>query len=140
MSKIFKNFTWLLSILLFTSGLNLHANSEFENSNNNILETYLNTCNAHVNSYSNVLIFHSSNEENQRYIPFEIPEVLEIENEESSGESAFLSYFPQTAHVLNAQLFNELAFKLHQVLLNHHKNYFDKSATKLHVRLQVFII
>ncbi len=133
MSKIFNKYLLFLGILLLTSGINLHANSIIEGIG---ATTHLGSVDTHLNN----VIYHASGHKSENKFLFEITEIQEIENEESSGNNNLLSFndcFSTT--YLNAQLFNELSFQLDKVL-QRHKNYFDKSTAKLHVRLQVFII
>ncbi|WP_111308911.1 hypothetical protein [Confluentibacter sediminis] len=132
MSKIFNNYLLFLGILLLTSGINLHANS--------IIEGMGATTNTpSVDTHLNSITYNASRKKSESKFLFEITETQEIENEESSGGHDLLPFTYCYLSYLNAQLFNELSFKLHNVI-QRYKNYFDKSTTKLHVRLQVFII
>jgi hypothetical protein len=132
MSKIFNKYLSFLGILLFTSGMNLHANTVVEDIQANSNLTSVNT------ELSN-FTFNSSKHKSETKFLFETTEIQEIENEEYSGEDNSLVFVAHSSSFLNAKVFNKLSF-LSQTFLYHYKNYFDKSTTKLHVRLQVFII
>ena len=132
MSKIFNKYLLFLGILLLTSGINLHANS--------IIEAIEATTNLpSVDTHLNSITYNASRQKSESKFLCEITESQEIENEESSADNNLLSFSNYYTPYSNAQLFNELSFQLHKVLLRY-KNYFDKSTVKLHVRLQVFII
>lgn len=140
MNKIFNKYLLFFGIALTTWTISLNANSVIEDSCLNVIEKIgADTNIASVGIHSNSFSFNASRQENEKKFLFEVTEIQEIENEELSDDDNFLSFNPYSTSFLNAQLFNELSFQLHKVSYLY-KNYFDKSTTKLHVRLQVFII
>ncbi|MFI0429638.1 hypothetical protein [Mariniflexile sp. HMF6888] len=141
MNKVFNKYLLFFGIALITCAISLNANSIIEGNYLNFIEEIGATTNiASIDTHSNSFSFNSSRQENERKFLFETTEIQEIENEEVPGEDNLLSFHSYSTTFLNAQLFNELSFQLHKGGSHSYKNYFDKSTTKLHVRLQVFII
>lgn len=135
MNKVFNKYLSILGILLLANALNFHENSASNANNLDFIEGIEATQTSKSNTVNSVS-FNSSKQEDESKLLFKI---TEIENEESSGEDNLHPFSSSSSNSYNAQLFNELSFQLHKISQSH-RNYYDKSSIKLHVRLQVFII
>ncbi|XMO88001.1 hypothetical protein AAFN75_06835 [Algibacter sp. AS12] len=130
MSKIILKYISVFALLFFSGFSNLHA----------IPDASLNANNYSITSDSTFK--HSAIKPAQHTtttnLVLEITEVDETENEESASKNNQSSFKNFLADILNLLTYNETLQS--EKAFNFHKNFQDKSSSKLHVRLQVFII
>ncbi|MDB2462997.1 hypothetical protein N9W61_02715 [Algibacter sp.] len=130
MSKTIFKYLSVFALLFFSGFSNLHANS-VEHLNTHV-------CSIAPNSAFNHSTIKPVEHRNATDLVFEITEVDEIENEESASKDHQLSFKNFLADFLSLLSYDETLQS--QKAFHYYKNYQDKSSTKLHVRLQVFII
>lgn len=132
MGKILIKYLYLLNLLLIVSASGLYANSV------NDISSFGDAYHAENSHDVKHPYFHANHHGSSHGIDLTFTEVEDTENEESSTKNKVFIDRLAPAHY-NAALFNNLSFQL-QKDLQHHDIYYDKSATKLHVRIQVFRI
>jgi hypothetical protein len=142
MSKTFKTYLLFLGVLLITGFANVKANVISENNDSCFsLSMQIVDRTAHVSEKKNTFEFleYPFEQHDRSKLFFDIAEVEDIENEESSSQRHVT---PSDSYINthnSAQLLNGLSYLLKKNQ-NPYKTYVDKSSIKLHVRLQVFII
>ncbi|NJX13923.1 hypothetical protein [Tamlana crocina] len=131
MGKILIKYLYLLNLLLIVGVSGLYADSVNDLS---FGEAY------HAENSHDVKhpCFHTNHHGSSHGIDLTFTEVEDTENEESSTKNkVFIDRLAPARY--NAALFSNLSFQL-QKDLRRHDIYYGKSATKLHVRIQVFRI
>lgn len=131
MSKNIFKYVSVLALLFFTGISNLHAN----NTSHSQAYIYNQSSKISANKHVELSSRHNRNTSN---LVFETVEVDEIENEESPSKHYQTSFHNFLNEVYKFIAFNEV--KQSQKASYYNKKYQDKASTKLHVRLQVFII
>ena len=140
MGKILNKYLLFFGITLIVGVIDLNANSAIQDYSSSFIQEIKTAINQEPNNiYLESTSLSSSKQKKEREVFFEITEIQEIKKEESLGKSDFLSFGSCPTNFLTLQLGNNSSF-YQQRGLKYDKNFFDRSATKLHVRLQVFII
>ncbi|MDD7886072.1 hypothetical protein [Flavivirga sp. 57AJ16] len=130
MSKNIFKYLFIINIVILSGISGLYANSLANNSD---------ICSVHQTEINNNVTFRPLQQNNDKNLIFEIAETQEIENEEPVSKSHHDSFQSFLAERYYISALNDLLLQNHKYLYPY-KNYHDKSSTKLHVRLQVFII
>lgn len=127
--KIIKFFSILSAVILIgISGLNANSLSNNESK-----------CSLNQAETSHKFSLKPIQQNDHNNLLFDVTESQEVENEESASKTTIFSFQDFLAEFYNIPSFEGLSIQSHKDL-NCYNNYFDKSSTKLHVRLQVFII
>lgn len=130
MSKNFIKYLSILSVVILTGISGLNANSLANNESK---------CSLNQAETSHKVSLKPIQQNDHNNFLFDVAESQEVENEESASKTTIFSFQHFLAEFYNISAFEGLSTQSHKDL-NGYKNYFDKSSTKLHVRLQVFII
>ena len=130
MSKNFIKYLSILSVVILTGISALNANSLSNNEDK---------CSLTQAETSKKVSLKPIQQKDHNNLLFDVTESKEAENEESTSKTTIFSFQHFLAEFYNITTFDGLSSQSHKDL-NFYKNYFDKSSTKLHVRLQVFII
>lgn len=130
MSKNFIKYLSILSVVILTGISGLNANSIANNEGK---------CSLTQAETSQKVSLKPIQQNDHNNLLFDVAESQEVENEESASKTTIFSFQHFLAEFYNIPAFEGLSIQSHKDL-NCYKNYFDKSSTKLHVRLQVFII
>ncbi|MBD3863023.1 MAG: hypothetical protein ACI9NI_000540 [Olleya marilimosa] len=140
MKQIISKYLTLIILLLFSGVINVFANSTLDNNFTLISTSKSETTNpVSIDDISSQSAHFSifNNQDNQ--LIFDYTESEEAENEESVTNTTINSFGSYIAAFLNAQLLSDLSSQL-QAEANHYKQTFCQPSTKLHIRLEVFII
>ena len=130
MSKSIIKYLSILSIAILSGISMLYANTLADGGD---------FCSFHKTEINNHVAFKPIQQSDDKNLVFEIAETQEIENEESISETNLYDLQSFLSQLLKVSLDEALCF-LPKTNPYYYKNYHDKSSTKLHVRLQVFII
>ena len=130
MSKSIFKYLSVLSIIVLCGISMLYANS---------IESHNNACSIQQIEISNNASFKPLQQNDDKNIIFEVAEIQEIESEESVSKTNTYGLHGFFAKLYSISFFKEVPSQSNKDLY-YYKNYHDKSSTKLHVRLQVFII
>lgn len=130
MSKNFIKYLSILSVVILTGISGLNANSLANNEGE---------CSLTQDETSQKVSLKPIQQNDHNNLLFDVVESQEVENEESASKTTIFSFQHFLSEFYNIPAFEGLSIQSHKDL-NCYKNYFDKSSTKLHVRLQVFII
>ncbi len=131
MGKTLIKYLYLLNLLLIVGTSGLYANSGNDSSFGEACYTE----NSHDIKHP---FFHANHHDSSQNVDLAFALVKDLENEEASTKDKF-SINKISLAQYNVSLFNKLSFRL-QKDLRQHDIYYDKSPTKLHVRIQVFRI
>ena len=141
MSKILGKYLFLISILLLTGSTNLFAKSNTFHSTSNSeheLQLEANTHSVSNKTHSNTYLY--TNTSYNAHLWF--TDFLLVEDTENEGYSS-KTYHPVSKTNLNYFFENRLTLgefkELHYNISKYHTNLY-KSSTRLHIKLQVFII
>jgi len=140
MKQIISKYLTLIILLLFSGVINVFANSTLDNNFTLISTSKSETTNpVSIDDISSQSAHFSilNNQDNQ--LIFDYTESEEAENEESVTNTTINSFGSYIAAFLNAQLLSDLSSQL-QAEANQYKQTFCQPSTKLHIRLEVFII
>ncbi|MFD2542976.1 hypothetical protein ACFSSB_11660 [Lacinutrix gracilariae] len=136
MNKIVTKYLSLIVLLFLSGAINMYANTSVDADYSlvNIQETNA----SFVNKQSNNLHFSIQHNEDIELF-FDYTEAEETENEESITSSTINSLQSYISAFSHAQQLNNLSSKL-QKEVNSFKHTVCQPSTKLHIRLEVFII
>ncbi|WP_072400487.1 hypothetical protein [Flaviramulus basaltis] len=135
MTKIFKKYLSLIVILFLTGASNLYANSIAEHCD----DYFLNTSQISINENLETPSYNPIQQQEENKLFFDIVEIENTENEESISKNNIIPFGSYIAAFFEAQIFNVLSFQLQKNSLRK-RNGFNQYSTRLHLRLEVFII
>ena len=135
MTKVFKKYLSLIGFLFLTGITNLYANTIAEYGGN----YFLNTGQISINENLETPSYNPIQQKEENKLFFDIVEIENTENEESISENNIIPFGSYITAFFDAQIFNVLSFQLQKDTLRK-RNVFCQFSTRLHLRLEVFII
>lgn len=135
MTKIFKKYLSLIALLFLTGVTNLYANSIAEHCD----KYFLNTNQISIDENLETPSYNPIQQKDENKLFFNIVEIENTENEESISENNIIPFGSYIAAFFDIQIFNVLSFQLQKDILRK-RNEFYQPSTRLHLRLEVFLI